>query len=91
MKVVICMPDNVFKKLVAGKIQYGGVTARNIFNWVKEGKSLPKGHGRLIDVGVLRKELIANEWITDDDGGGLENILHNSPIIIEADKEADTE
>ena len=40
----------------------------------------------MIDADVLMKELIANEWITNDDGGGLEDILHNSPTIIEADK-----
>ena len=48
---------------------------------------LPKGHKDLIDRNELNKDLVANEWITDDDGGGLEEILDNAPTIIEADKE----
>lgn len=54
---------------------------------IKNGTPLPKGHGDLIDRNELNKDLITNEWITDYDGGGLEEILFNAPTIIEEDKE----
>lgn len=40
MQIVIDIPDNVFKRLVAGEVKYGGITARNIFNLVKKGTPL---------------------------------------------------
>lgn len=53
---------------------------------IANGIPLPKGHEDLIDRNELYKDLITNEWITDDDGGGLEEILFNAQTIIKADK-----
>lgn len=53
MKLIIDVPDKVFKRLVAGEIQYGGFTARNIFNSVKEGipyEERPQGEFTLNDL-----------------------------------------
>ena len=54
---------------------------------IAKGTPLSKGHGDLIDRNELYKDLITNEWITDDDGGGLEDILFDAPTIIGADIE----
>ena len=93
MQIVIDISDNVFKKLVAGKIQYGGITARNIFNLVKEGTLLPKGHGRLIDTNSIYQivrpiEETDNSWgITGETAIRLiHEAFNRAPTILEADK-----
>lgn len=88
MKIIVDIPDKVFENLLAGKVQYGGITARMIFNAVKSGTSLPKGYGRLIDADDLDITTI----ITDDYSGNevlevvLKEDIDNAPTIIEADK-----
>lgn len=72
MQIVIDINDNVYKRLVAGEVKYGGITARNIFNSVKDGTPLPKVHGDLID-----RDMLPADYITDDD-------IDNAPVIVEA-------
>lgn len=94
MKVVIDIPDKVFENLLVGKVQYGGVTARRIFNAVKKGTPLPQGHGRLIDADVFTASLEdyhVTAYSEYDEGRNQmlawirEDIL-DAPTIIEADK-----
>ena len=54
---------------------------------VAKGTPLPKGHGRLIDVGKYEKEY-SNVEIQYDDGNHIHSIYTDTiPTIIEADKE----
>jgi len=73
-----------------------GTYCGNLYEELKHGTPLPKGHGRLIDADAFLKE---NEdytgWILDSSAWGgqnaykdtLEDIIADAPTIIEADKE----
>ena len=60
--------------------------------WVlSHGTPLPKGHGRLIDIGKYEKEYF-NVKIQYDDGNHIHSVYTNMiPTIIEADKESEDE
>ena len=100
IEVVVKIPDNVFKRLVAGEVKYGGITARNIFNLVKKGTPLPKGHGRLGDLDALETEMV-NGIHAGNYEEGYETFSHivdmddcvdcvrYTDTIIEADKESE--
>jgi len=89
MQIVIDILDDDYERLkVYEKAPFCSLTSR-VYEAVANGLLIPKGHGDLIDRNELNKDLIANEWITDDDGGGLEEILFNAPTIIEADTESE--
>ena len=86
MQIVININDNEYLgiKNYPDNITSYPVTI-HLYEAVRNGIPLPKCHGDLIDRNELNKDLITNEWITDYDGGGLEEILFNAPTIIEAD------
>ena len=90
MKIVIDIEEAIYKECIPYKdtpiISNLANYNSEIVHAVANGTPIPKGHGKLIDADVLRKDLIANEWITDDDGGGLEDILDNSPTIVEVER-----
>jgi hypothetical protein len=89
IELVIKIPKDSYEATCNGCMLPPDV--ENVVNAIKNGTPLPKGHGRLIDIDKLKQELINEEWITDNDGGGLENIVDEAPTIIEADKESDSE
>ena len=37
MKIAVEIPDVIYKKLINGEVQFGGITSKNIFNYVKNG------------------------------------------------------
>lgn len=37
MKIAVEIPDVIYKKLINGEIHFGGITSKNIFNYVKNG------------------------------------------------------
>lgn len=84
MQIVIDIPDRIYK--IVQKKTLNVIDDEIIEQAIKKGTPLSKGHGDLIDRNELYKDLITNEWITDDDGGGLEDILFDAPTIIGADK-----
>lgn len=83
MKIVIDIPKDDFIK---AKEDSENHLIDRVWDAVAHGKPLPEHHGRLIDANELKRELIDNEWITNFDGGGLEDLVNNAPTIIEADK-----
>ena len=93
MKIVIDIPENVFKRLVAGEVQYGGITARNIFKSVTKGTPLPEGHGDLISREALKEDFADmregypifsdTEMLSTKD---IAKIIDNAPTVIKADK-----
>lgn len=67
--------------------------SKTIVNAIKNGKPLPKGHGRLIDADAKNKEL-ADEYhgMISDESIKIYKIiqmLDDAPTIIDADKESD--
>ena len=53
MQIVIDIPEDVYKKIVADKY----VIYDKMFYSIKNGTPLPKGHGRLIDAEILIKDM----------------------------------
>ena len=58
----------------------------DITEWILKGKVIPKGHGRLIDVKDLKKDLVYMSDYSDAKGVWEEDI-DDAETIIEADKE----
>lgn len=101
MKMVIEIPNDV--KAIIDRKGTNEIVAETLWQAVKNGKSLPKGHGRLIDADMLlaeADELKMSPWYNNDDNGSyavrkdavamVEDLcVKNAPTIIEADKEAE--
>ena len=95
-KVVIDMPDYMLNQIMTGypfKLPSQFVT--ETYKIIRNGKILPKGHGRLIDADKFLKDNEAyTGWILNSsDWGGenaykdaLEDLVNEAPTIIEADK-----
>lgn len=88
MKIVIDIPDDLYKGIVDDKC---GVHEGRIYNIIRSGTPLPKGHGRLIDADAIEyTHAIARSL---DDGHNwnelcvTEDEIYDAPTIIEADKE----
>ena len=78
---MIDIPDGCYEELNNG--QFPVQDAYRLVAWIKDGTPLPKGHGRLIDIGKYEKEYF-NVGIQYDDGNHtyFNNMI---PTIIEAD------
>ena len=88
IELVIKIPGEIRKLIFDGV--YCGIADKRVFDAIKNGISLPKGHGRLIDVNDLLDDinLEDNDYNRDVNMGEiitLENIDRLSTII-EADK-----
>lgn len=83
MKIVIDIPENIFKKLEHQ--QYYDVDV--ICNAILSGKPLPKHHGRLKDVDWIDEN--CKNYYSDTDGRWCYawRDIDEAPTIIEADKE----
>ena len=51
MQIVIDIPEEVYKSIQDN--DYCGISNADMYNAVKNGMQLPKGHGRLIDKDAL--------------------------------------
>lgn len=80
MELIIDIPEEVYKSIQDN--DYCGILNSDMYNAVKKGTPLHKGHGRLIDVDEVIK--IANKK------KDLHGAIWNAPTIIEADTEYET-
>ena len=90
MKLVIEIPNEVVEK--ESYADYFGCFSRELYEIIKNGTPLPKGHGRLIDADmldetVLRLNTEQDAQITRTEYKIISNVLYEIPTIIEADKE----
>lgn len=89
MKIVIDIPEEVYKSIQDN--DYCGISNSDMYNAVKNGTPLPKGHGRLIDEQQIIDRFKPIErfkyWCVGTDG--LFNVLSDAPTIISADKESE--
>ena len=74
MKIVIDIPIVVYDEI----INFNDVNNTALYEAIRNGTPLPKGHGRLID---------ADELIKDYGNTDIEILLENMDTIIEADKD----
>lgn len=93
IKLVVKIPESIWVAIQNG--EYCGILDDRTYNAIKNGKPLPKGHGRLIDADKFLKDNEAyTGWILNSSEWGgenaykdtLEDLVNEAPIIIEADK-----
>ena len=82
MQIVIDIPKEMYETIKDGT--YCG----SLYEELKNGILLPKGHGRLIDADALKEETYTmTEWNGDVHQIIYKASLDDAPTIIEADKE----
>ena len=98
MEIVIKISDELYD-LIQDKLDFNGDldkhTVKTLMLAVDNGKPLPKGHGRLIDIdkflkrveGDRKHECYLHSWTIDDVLQRLDSWY--APIIIEADQESE--
>ena len=89
VKIIVTLSEGQYEALK--DVQFGGIGSRMIFNAVKHGTPLPKGHGRLIDADAIEYDEESLE--TDSSQVFLvvdKDSIDLMPTIVEADKENDT-
>lgn len=92
MKLVIEIPEDVYTRLFDNGIQDNEIAVDDVCEMARAlrlGKSLPKGHGRLIDADRLKIDnplhlSLDIPYVTEDT---VEDIIDHAPTIIEANKE----
>ena len=85
MQIVIDISEEI--KAVIDKNRTNEIVTETVWQAVKKGTPLPKGHGRLIDADKLEPRDISPEaWYSPMWGFELVDI-EDAPTIIEADKE----
>ena len=90
MEIVINIPEETLQKVKWYGLSLGPKDKENVVNAIRNGKSLPKGHGRLIDGDKLYGDFIdgtegydCQRWSRIEIG----DIIDDEPTIIEKDKE----
>ena len=78
MQIVIDIPNSIFANLP--KIVNGSIASKRILDCVKNGTSLPKGHGRLIDADAVYDDFEKGDY-------DFEDAIEYAQTIIEADTE----
>lgn len=87
MKLIVDIPDDMFNRIQDDVYStYDGVDSLKA---VRNGTSLPKGHGRLIDADEIQFE--NTEFETYGDYCIAFDAIDNAPTIIEADREGASE
>lgn len=86
MQIVIDIPDETvqYAKELPDTYHKWNLSYDDIIKAIRNGKPLPKGHGRLIDADRLYDDF---EYADYD----FEEALEYAPTIIEADEEAESE
>lgn len=80
MQIVIKIPDKLYETIISDEY---GVHQGCIYDIIRNGTPLPKGHGRLIDADALIDTL----GCSDRDIYAKECIEEDAPTIIEAESE----
>ena len=86
MQIVIDIPDKTYKVIKNTK-QVSERECWILTNAISNSKSLPKGHGRLIDADYLREDFKTSKKISFAERMDISCIVDHAPTIIEADKE----
>ena len=97
MQIVIDIPEGIYNTAVKGGYVYS-MDESKVINAIANGKSLPKGHGRLIDEQNISDYVHSHIQEINTGYGDLnshtnrilrmiESYIDNAPTIIEADKE----
>lgn len=90
MKIVIDIPEDVYRRLKDGSTNAGNTFHNTALESISNGVVLPKGHGRLIDASMLRSMYAINR-ANFNTVVGIQKWIDDAPTIIEADKGAENE
>ena len=86
MHIVIDIPENSWEE-----IRHTATTDPDSMNWyerkISEGKPLPKGHGKLVDVKQVVMALVYRHLLKDNVTCGDVKRILDMATLIEADKE----
>ena len=90
MKLVIEIDENIYNALQTKEYEHYSISniyrfINAIWNVIKHGTPLPKGHGDLVDVNTIN--LYEEDFYDGADYVRAINAITNAPTIIEADKE----
>lgn len=80
VQIVIAIPEDFYKTI---KEDSYGVYQGRIYDMIKDGTLLPKGHGKLVDADKLKDKLREE---TCGDCFDAKMIVNDAPAVIEADK-----
>lgn len=83
MRLVIDIPDRIRYGIEIGITVNGSEASQIVLDAVKNGISLPKGHGDLIDRNELTVDHTSYDW---DDYVSVEQIK-NAKVVVAAEKE----
>lgn len=86
IELVIKMPEEIYKASQIIDVKYEDVIQIPL-EVIKNGISLPKGHGRLIDADTIY--LIDEDFLYQSDYVVAEGAVDNATTIIEADEESE--
>ena len=81
MQIVIDIPDEIRKSIFDDV--YCGIIDKRVFDAIKHGTQLPKGHGKLIDADELKTAFPCGESVRTE---CVRATIDYAPTIIEADK-----
>ena len=84
IELVIKIPEEIYKASQIIDVKYEDVIQIPL-EVIKNGISLPKGHGRLIDADTIY--FIDEDFLCQSDYVVAECAVDNAPTIIEADEE----
>ena len=104
VEVVIRLPKEVYEniqkidRIIAGR-RNGNTIEFALWNGVKNGTVLPKGHGRLVDADEMVKILKKSEYYKEKRGdfygadvtSRVKNFIEDTETVIEADKEVEND
>lgn len=83
MEIVIDIHERDYQSMLNGLVSY------SVLDAIRNGKPLPKGHGRLIDADEIKFE--NREFDTYEDYSRAFDAIDYAETIVEADKEGEDE
>ena len=88
MTLIIDIPDEDYDKIKDNSPDaFNYLTSWRLYDAIKNGTPLPKGHGRLIDADALKTDAqTMTEWNGDVFRCVTERTIDYAPTIIEADR-----
>ena len=91
MQIVIRIPDSKYQSILSD--DYCGLLDADMYKAIKDGVSLPKGHGRLIDADALEmdKRIYGDRYLSKTSLFVANKVIEQAPTIIGADKEVNYE
>lgn len=93
MKVVIDISEDLYNRIFKGLIALNSddicELEESVEFSIRNGKVLPKGHGRLIDADKMIGDILTIPQQYEELGDWCIQVTNGQPIIIEADKEVE--